>query len=342
MTQNIDHSQPPAPGSSGQTERVGKGRTADRSLLHKLSLGQYGIAWGLIGMCIILTFLTPFFLTERNLLNVARQSSINAIIAAGMSIVIISGGIDLSVGSVLALSSCVMAIPLKAGWPLEVCLLLGLGIGAVVGLANGVLITKGNLPPFIATLGMMSMARGAALVLLIGTPIAGFNSNFRWIGEGYIGPIPLPVVIAAVVYLILQLVMTQTRLGRYTYSIGGNEEAARLSGVNITVQKDAIYVIGGVCAALAGIILTARLGSAQPIAGVGYELDAIAAAVIGGTSLSGGRGNLIGTIVGALIMGVLRNGLNLLDVSPFWQQFVIGAVIVLAVLADEARKGRGR
>ena len=233
-----------------------------------------------------------------------------------------------------------MAIPLKAGWPLGICLLIGLGVGALVGLVNGVLITKGRLPPFIATLGMMSIARGGALVLLIGQPIAGFKENFRWIGEGYIGPLPLPVVVAILVYIVLHLVMTQTRFGRYTYSIGGNEEAARLSGVNIVLQKDVIYAISGVCAAIAGIILTARLGSAQPIAGVGYELDAIAAAVIGGTSLAGGRGNLIGTVVGALIMGVLRNGLNLLDVNPFWQQVVIGMVILAAVLADEARKGR--
>ena len=311
-----------------------------KSWLQVLSLGQYGIVWGLIAMCIALTLLSPYFLHQRNLLNVARQSSMNAIMAAGMTIVIISAGIDLSVGSILAFSSCVMAIPLKAGWPLGICLLIGLGVGALVGLVNGVLITKGRLPPFIATLGMMSIARGGALVLLIGQPIAGFKENFRWIGEGYIGPLPLPVVVAILVYIVLHLVMTQTRFGRYTYSIGGNEEAARLSGVNIVLQKDVIYAISGVCAAIAGIILTARLGSAQPIAGVGYELDAIAAAVIGGTSLAGGRGNLIGTVVGALIMGVLRNGLNLLDVNPFWQQVVIGMVILAAVLADEARKGR--
>ena len=311
-----------------------------KSWLQVLSLGQYGIVWGLIAMCIALTLLSPYFLHQRNLLNVARQSSMNAIMAAGMTIVIISAGIDLSVGSILAFSSCVMAIPLKAGWPLGICLLIGLGVGALVGLVNGVLITKGRLPPFIATLGMMSIARGGALVLLIGQPIAGFKENFRWIGEGYIGPLPLPVVVAILVYIVLHLVMTQTRFGRYTYSIGGNEEAARLSGVNIALQKDVIYAISGVCAAIAGIILTARLGSAQPIAGVGYELDAIAAAVIGGTSLAGGRGNLIGTVVGALIMGVLRNGLNLLDVNPFWQQVVIGMVILAAVLADEARKGR--
>jgi ribose/xylose/arabinose/galactoside ABC-type transport system permease subunit len=291
-------------------------------------------------MCVALTFLSPYFLSQRNLLNVARQSSMNAIIAAGMTIVIISAGIDLSVGSLLAFSSCVMAIPLKAGWPLGTCLIIGLGVGALTGLVNGVLITRGRLPPFIATLGMMSIARGGALVLLIGQPIAGFEENFRWIGEGYVGPLPLPVVIAILVYIVLHTVMTQTRFGRYTYSIGGNEEAARLSGVNIALHKNAIYAISGLCAAIAGIILTARLGSAQPIAGVGYELDAIAAAVIGGTSLAGGRGTLIGTVIGALIMGVLRNGLNLLDVNPFWQQVVIGAVILAAVLADEARKGR--
>ena len=310
-----------------------------KSLISKLSLGQYGIVWGLVAMCIALTFLSPYFLHQRNLLNVARQSSMNAIIAAGMTIVIISAGIDLSVGSLLAFSSCVMAIPLKAGWPLGICLVIGLVVGGLCGLVNGVLITKGRLPPFIATLGMMSVARGGALVLLIGEPIAGFKENFRWIGEGYIGPLPMPVVVAIVVYVVLNITMTQTRFGRYTYSIGGNEEAARLSGVSIALHKNVIYMISGVCAAIAGIILTARLGSAQPIAGVSYELDAIAAVVIGGTSLAGGRGNLIGTVVGALIMGVLRNGLNLLNVNPFWQQVVIGLVILAAVLADEARKG---
>lgn len=325
------------PSSSETTQPLAP---AKRSLFQIISLGQYGIVWGLVAMGIALTFLSPYFLSQRNLLNIARQSSMNAIIAAGMTIVIVSAGIDLSVGSVLAFSSCVMAIPLKAGWPMGICLLIGLGTGTMTGLVNGILITRGRLPPFIATLGMMSIARGGALVLLIGQPIAGFQESFRWIGEGYVGPIPMPVVIAVVMYVVLHLVMTQSRLGRYTYAIGGNEEAARLSGVNITLQKNVIYALSGFCAAVAGVILTARLGSAQPIAGVGYELDAIAAAVIGGASLAGGRGTLIGTIVGALIMGVLRNGLNLLDVNPFWQQVVIGTVILAAVLADEARKGK--
>lgn len=323
------------------TETGRKTQAAKRkSVLQTLSLGQFGIVWGLVAMGIALTILSPYFLSQRNLLNVARQSSVNAIIAAGMTVIIVSAGIDLSVGSVLAFASCVMALPLKGDWPLPVVLLIGLSVGAAAGLLNGILITRGHLPPFIATLGTMSMARGAALVLLFGQPIAGFKPEFRFIGEGYVGPIPLPVIIAISVYVIMHLLMTQTRLGRYTFAIGGNEEAARLSGVNITLQKLVIYSMAGALAGLAGIILTARLGSAEPIAGMGYELDAIAAAVIGGTSLSGGRGNLIGTAVGALIMGVLRNGLNLLNVNPFWQQIVIGAVILGAVLADEARKRR--
>jgi ribose transport system permease protein len=339
MTQGSKQGYPVGAGDAGAAQATARPAVSN-PWLRKLSLGQYGIVWGLLAMSVALTILSPYFLSQRNLLNVARQSSVNAVIAAGMTIIIVSGGIDLSVGSVLAFASCVMAPYLKGGSPLVVVLMIGLGAGAAAGLMNGVLITRGNLPPFIATLGMMSIARGAALVLLFGQPVAGFRPEFRWIGEGYIGPIPFPVVIAVGVYVALHLMMTQSRFGRYTYAIGGNEEAARLSGVNIALQKNAIYALSGLCAGLAGIMLTARLGSAEPISGVGYELDAIAAAVIGGTSLSGGRGNLIGTVIGALIMGVLRNGLNLLNVNPFWQQILIGAVILGAVLADEARKRR--
>jgi ribose transport system permease protein len=207
---------------------------------------------------------------------------------------------------------------------------------------NGILITYGKLPPFISTLGMMSVARGAALLYTSGRPISGFEPSFRYLATGEILYIPVPVIIMILVYLVAHIVLTRTKLGRYTYAIGGNEEAALLSGVNVKLYKTMVYGISGMLSGLAAIILTARLNSAQPIAGMMYELDAIAATVIGGTSLMGGQGRVVGTLIGALIMGVLRNGLNLLGVSSFVQQTVIGSVIILAVLMDMALKKHRR
>jgi len=291
-------------------------------------------------LCLVLWALTPYFLTVSNLLNVAEQTSINAIVAVGMTFVILSGGIDLSVGSIVALSGVVLGMSLHAGHPPAVSLLLALSIGSGVGLINGVLIDRGSLPPFIVTLGMMSIARGAALVVTEGRPISGFEAGFRSLATARIGFIPAPVVIMAGVYAIAHLVLTRTVFGRYVYAIGGNEEASLLSGIRIHLHKPSIYAVSGLTSAIAAIVLTARLNSAQPIAGMMYELDAIAATVIGGTSLMGGRGTLAGTLIGALIMGVLRNGLNLLGVSSFLQQIVIGGVIVGAVLVDTMLKRR--
>ncbi len=295
---------------------------------------QFGTLSGLIALCIVLWILTPHFLTVSNLLNVAQQTTIVAIIAVGMTFVIITGGIDLSVGSVLAFSGVTMATMLQKGVPLGIALLVGLGAGLLCGLLNGLLITIGRLPPFIATLGMMSVARGAALVFTGGRPVSGFSDTFRQIAVGEIFHIPAPVIIMLAVYLIAHFVLTKTKLGRYTYAIGGNEEATILSGVNVRLYKTMVYGLCGMLSGLAAIILTARLNSAQPIAGMMYELDAIAATVIGGTSLTGGEGTIFGTLIGALIIGVLRNGLNLLDISSFVQQIVIGAVIIVAVLFD--------
>ena len=277
-------------------------------------------------------------MTVSNLLNVAQQTAIVAIIAAGMTFVIITAGIDLSVGSVLAFSGVVMATLLLGGLPLGLALLAGVGTGLLCGLINGLLISVGRLPPFIATLGMMSVARGAALVFTEGRPVSGFSDTFRQIAVGEVLRIPAPVVIMLVVYLIAHFVLTRTKLGRYTYAIGGNEEAAILSGVNVRLYRTLVYGLCGGLSGLAAIILTARLNSAQPIAGIMYELDAIAAVVIGGTSLIGGEGTVFGTLIGALIMGVLRNGLTLLGVSSFVQQIVIGSVIIVAVLFDMAWK----
>jgi ribose transport system permease protein len=303
---------------------------------------QLGTLSGLLGLIVVLWILTPHFLTVSNLLNVAQQATIIAIIAVGMTFVIITGGIDLSVGSVLAFAGVVMANALQSGVPLPLALLIGLGVGLLCGVINGLLITVGRLPPFIATLGMMSVARGAALMFTEGRPISGFSEGFRSIATGEILRIPAPVVIMIVVYLIAHFVLKRTKLGRYTYAIGGNEEAALLSGINVRLNKTLVYGIAGLLSGLAAILLTARLNSAQPIAGMNYELDAIAATVIGGTSLLGGEGTVSGTLIGALIMAVLRNGLNLLSVSSFFQQVVIGSVIIFAVLIDMALKRRGK
>jgi ribose/xylose/arabinose/galactoside ABC-type transport system permease subunit len=302
---------------------------------------QFGTLIGLFVLCIILWILSPYFLTVSNLLNIAQQTCVNAIIAAGMTYVIISAGIDLSVGSIVAFSGVVLASALDAGAPVALAILAGLLGGAACGLVNGLLITLGNLPPFISTLGMMSVARGAALVYSGGRPISGFSENFRVFATGELFFVPVPVVIVLGVYVAAHFVLTRTKFGRYVYAMGGNEEATKLSGVSIRFHKTMVYVFCGAVSGLAAVILTARLNSAQPIAGIMYELDAIAAVVIGGTSLRGGEGKLVGTLIGALIMGVIRNGLNLLGVSSFLQQIVIGSVIIIAVLLDATLKKRG-
>jgi ribose transport system permease protein len=303
---------------------------------------QFGTLIGLAVLCLILWILTPYFLTVSNLLNIAEQTSINAIVAVGMTFVILSGGIDLSVGSIVALSGVVLGTSLQSGHALPVALLLAAAVGLACGLVNGALVAWGGLPPFIVTLGTMSIARGAALLYTEGRPVSGFEPGFRMLATGRVGFIPAPVIAMLAVYAIAHFVLTRTTFGRYVYAIGGNEEATRLSGVAVRFHKTMIYGVSGLMSAIAAIILTARLNSAQPIAGMMYELDAIAATVIGGTSLMGGEGSLGGTLVGALIMGVLRNGLNLLGVSSFLQQIVIGGVIVVAVLLDTILKRRNR
>lgn len=303
---------------------------------------QVGTLLGLVGLCLLLASLTPHFLTVSNLLNVMEQTTINAVIAVGMTFVILTGGIDLSVGSLVALAGVVLASALQAGLPSALGVAAGLGAGGLCGLLNGVLITRGKLPPFIVTLGMMSIARGAALLYTEGRPVSGFAADFRWLSTGRALSIPVPVLVMGAVYLVAHFVLTRTRFGRYVYAIGGNEEATRLSGISVPFHKTMVYLLSGVMSAVAAVLLTARLNSAQPIAGIMYELDAIAATVIGGTSLMGGSGTVAGTLVGALIMGVLRNGLNLLGISSFLQQIVIGAVIIVAVLVDSLLKSGQR
>ncbi|MEG8277596.1 ABC transporter permease/substrate-binding protein [Streptomyces sp. AHA2] len=300
-----------------------------------------GALTALIVLVIAMSALSGDFLTADNLLNVGVQAAVTAVLAFGVTFVIVSAGIDLSVGSVAALSATVLAwSATSAGVPVFLAVLLAIATGIVCGLVNGVLISYGKLPPFIATLAMLSVARGLSLVISEGSPIA-FPDSVSHLGDTLGGWLPVPVLVMIVMGLIAAFVLGQTYIGRSMYAIGGNEEAARLSGLRVKRQKLAIYAFSGVFAAVAGVVLAARLSSAQPQAADGYELDAIAAVVIGGASLAGGTGKASGTLVGALILAVLRNGLNLLNVSAFWQQVVIGVVIALAVLFDTLRRKAG-
>jgi ribose/xylose/arabinose/galactoside ABC-type transport system permease subunit len=313
------------------------GRINPRALL-----SRSGPLWGLIILCVVMTILSPFFLTFNNLFNVGTQIAVIAILALGQTFVIVSGGIDLSVGSVLGLAGIVFGwATAVANLPLPVALALGIGSGALAGLVNGMLITLGNLPPFIATLAMLSAASGLALVISDGQPLSPIPQVILSLGSGDLfGFLPLPVIVMLVMWALTVGILRSTYSGRCMYAIGGNEEAARLSGISVSRQKLIIYTLSGLFAGIAGILLTARLASGDPQAGFTYELDAIAAVVIGGASLSGGVGNASGTLIGALILGVLRNGLNLLNVSAFWQQVIIGAVIALAVMTDTLRRRR--
>jgi ribose transport system permease protein len=303
-----------------------------------LNVQKLGPFIGLLIITIILAIMSSDFLTLNNILNVLRQVSINALIAFGMTFVILTGGIDLSVGSILALSGALTAGFMADGTSPVAAIALGLAAGAFMGAINGVLVSKGKVAPFIATLATMTIFRGLALVYTDGRPITGFDSNlFTLMGAGYLFNIPVPVIWMLVFFILLYFVLRKTTFGRQVYAIGGNEEATVLSGIKVDRVKIVIYSITGFLSAMAGIILTSRLNSAQANAGVGYELDAIAAVVLGGTSLSGGRGWIFGTLIGSMIIGVLNNGLNLLEVSSFYQQVVKGTVILLAVLLDRKK-----
>jgi ribose/xylose/arabinose/galactoside ABC-type transport system permease subunit len=313
------------------------GAPAGTRLHHARELGTLA---GLLLLSLALWAATPHFATVANLLNVVEQSALVGVLAVGMTFVILTGGIDLSVGSVVALAGVVLGAALRAGAAVPAALALCLLAGTACGLANGALVTLGRLPPFIVTLGMMSVARGGALLLADGRPISGFPAGLRALATGRLLGVPRPAVAMLALYAAAHLVLTRTTFGRYVYAIGGNAEAAALSGVAVRAHTVAVYAVSGALAAACAALLTARLDSAQPIAGLNYELDAIAAVVIGGTSLLGGAGTVLGTLVGALIMGVLRNGLNLLGVSSYLQQVAIGVVIVAAVLVDLALRRR--
>lgn len=307
------------------------------------SVSKYGIYIAFIALCVFFSVFNPLFLSLGNFINILRQVSFNAILAVGMTLVIITGGIDLSVGSVLALSAVVTASLVKADNPLlpvPVAILVGLLIGAACGVFNGYFITKGKLAPFIVTMVMMTIARGAAQLFTKGRPVTGLLPDFDFLGAGFIFNIPVPVYILALVFLVSHCMLSSTRTGRYLYAVGGNEMSAMASGIKVDRIKMFAYIYSGVMAALVGIILTARLNSAAPVLGAGYESDAIAATVIGGASMEGGRGKMMGTLVGALIIGTISNGLDILNVSAYWQQIIKGLIILFAVLLDRRSADR--
>ena len=291
----------------------------------------------LIILMAVITIINSNFLTANNLLNLLLQVTSNALIAFGMTFVILTGGIDLSVGSILALSSALTAGLLGSGMPVALAILISLILGCILGMMNGLLISYGKLAPFIVTLATMTIFRGATLVYTNGNPITKGLSDtflFQFLGQGYIVGIPFPVIIMFIVFIVLYVLLHKTAFGKSVYAIGGNEKAAYISGVKLNKVKIIIYSISGIMASISGLIITSRLSSAQPTAGASYEMDAIAAVVLGGTSLSGGKGRILGTLIGALIIGVLNNGLNIIGVSAFWQQVVKGVVILIAVLID--------
>ena len=310
-----------------------------------------GPIMALLFLIMYLSFATPYFFTVSNLLNITRQSSINAILAIGQTMVIICAGIDLSVGAVLALSASMSAVAMSY-WELSfgVGILLGLGTGALMGFTTGVIITKGRIPDFIATLGMMAAARGLALILTQGLPVPSHFTALKlvgylppeliWLGSGDVLGIPIPALIIAAVAILGWMILTHTTLGRAIYAVGGNREAARFSGINIERTRIIAYTIMGLLAGVAGIVLTGRLNSANALMGEGAELQSISAVVIGGTNLFGGEGGVFGSLIGAFIMGVLGNGLNLLNVSAFWQRLIMGLIIIGVVVFDQWRRRR--
>jgi inositol transport system permease protein len=299
-----------------------------------------GISSILLAMIVVLAVVSPPFINVQNLLNVVRQVSVIAIVGIGVTMVIVTTGIDLASGSVIALVSVIAASHAHPGQHVVVVpVLLGVGVGAVTGAISGVIVAVGRIPAFIATLGMMIAARGAALLYSEGRPISDFSEGFDFIGRGSVLSVPFPIYVVGVAAVAIHVLMTRTRFGKHLYAIGGNEQAAVVCGIDVRRCLIGVYTIAGMLSGLAGVLLTSRISVGQPTAGVGYELDAIAAAVIGGTSLSGGVGTVPGTIIGALIIGVLNNGLDLLRVDPNWQQVIKGVLIVGAVLFDRHRRG---
>ena len=299
------------------------------------NLRQYGIFIVFSIICLIISFISPQFLTVSNWTIIITQVSINALLAFGVTFVIITGGIDLSLGSIVAVagvSAAMLAHP--DSYPVLVPVFAGLFAGLLIGAFNGFIITKSKIAPFIVTLGTMTIGRGLALILSNGRPVSNLSESFVFIGSGKLMGIPLLIIILICIFIICSVILNKTILGRYIYAVGGNEQAARASGINVTQVKMAVYSISGVLAGLAGILLTSRITTGQPNAGAGFELDAIAAVVIGGTSTTGGKGSITGTLVGVLLIGVINNSLDLLNVTSYYQQVVMGIIIIGAVVLD--------
>ncbi len=299
------------------------------------NIRQYGllIVFGII--CLIISLITPQFLNISNLTIIVTQVSINALLAFGVTFVIITGGIDLSLGSIVAVSgvtSAMLAHP--DSYPVLIPIIMGLLAGLLMGAFNGFIITKSKIAPFIVTLGTMTIGRGLALILSDGRPVSNLSDSFNYLGSGTVLGIPVLILIFILVFALCSIILSKTILGRYIYAIGGNEQAARASGINIDRVKLSVYSISGLLAGLAGILLASRITTGQPNAGAGFELDAIAAVVIGGTSTAGGRGTMAGTLIGVLLIGVINNGLDLLNVTSYYQQVVMGIIIIGAVVLD--------
>ena len=303
-------------------------------------ISGYGIVLSLVIMVLFLAFASESFLSVVNLMNILRQVSINGIMAMGMTFVILTAGIDLSIGSTLAIAGVVAGRLVIGDHPLPpiLAMLAGILTGSLFGTVNGALIARLRVPPFVATLGMMSMARGATLLYSGGRPTPELSADFLWIGQGFLLGIPVPVMVFAAVFLFSWIVLRFTVYGRWVYAVGGNPRSAKTSGINVDAVVFSVYVVMGALAGLAGPILASRVTTALPQAGLGYELDAIAAVVIGGTSLTGGVGSVANTLIGTLIIGVMNNGLDLMGVSSYYQQIVKGAIIVVAVLIDHSRR----
>ena len=314
-----------------------------RRAVLRFLVADYGIVIAFIALCACLSVANENFLTWGNWVNVLRQTSINGILAIGMTYVILTKGIDLSVGSLLAVSGMVAAslVTGENAHSLWVAIPLGLAAGTALGALSGIIVARLAVAPFVVTLGMLSMARGLTFIYNDGMPIANLSPAFRFLGQGEVAGIPVPVIVLVITFAVFWFVLNRTTFGRYVVAVGGNEKSAKTSGIRTRLVVFSVYVISGLLSALAGLILAARTTSALPQAGVAYELDAIAAVVIGGTSLNGGVGTLTGTIVGALIIGVINNGLDLMGVSSYYQQVIKGAIIVAAVLIDVSRKKRG-
>ena len=318
-------------------------------------LGKFAPLIFLAVLVVILSVLRPNFLSAFNLFNVMRQISFIGIIAVGMTFVILTAGIDLSVGSMMAFAGIVCASVAKGsrslleggvtdpgGTRVLLAALAAILVGLLIGTLQGSLIARAGIPAFIVTLGGLGAWRGATLLWSDGQPISSFSDDFKFWGQGFIGPLPVPVIFFVAMVIIGHIILKYTQYGRWIYALGGNPEASRLSGLNVKALTTSVYVISGFCAGLAGFLLTSRLNSAEQVAGQGYELQAIAAVVIGGTSLFGGQGGMVGTLIGAMLIGVLNNGLVILNVSPYYQQIVIGAIIVLSVYIDQLAKQRSR